>query len=64
MVLTCLVPKISYVVFLRVTKNADKRGNTPRERPLELKALTKEEFDKIVRSELMTAPAPLPSTFI
>jgi fumarate hydratase, class II len=56
MVLTCLVPKISYDVSLGVARNADKRGDTPRESSLELKARAMEEVDKIVRPELMIAP--------
>jgi fumarate hydratase class II len=62
MLVTCLVPKIGYDLSSKVAKNADKEGITLRESALELKALTADEFDQIVRPELMIAPAPLPST--
>lgn len=60
MLVTCLVPKIGYDLSSKVAKNADKKGTTLRESVLELGTLTVEEFDEIVRPELMIAPAPLP----
>jgi fumarate hydratase, class II len=61
MLVTCLVPKIGYDLSSKVAKNADKKGITLRESVLELGALTGEDFDHMVRPELMIAPAPLPS---
>jgi fumarate hydratase class II len=61
MLVTCLVPKIGYDLSSKVAKNADKKGITLRESVLEFGALTAEDFDDIVRPELMLAPAPLPS---
>ena len=62
MLVTCLVPKIGYDLSSQVAKHADKKGITLRESVLELEALTAEEYDRVVRPELMTYPAPLPST--
>lgn len=61
MLVTCLVPKLGYDLSSKVAKHADRRGISLRESALELKALAAEEFDQIVRPELMLAPAPLPS---
>lgn len=61
MLVTCLVPKLGYDLSSKVAKHADRRGTSLRESALELKALAAEEFDQIVRPELMLAPAPLPS---
>jgi aspartate ammonia-lyase len=57
MLVTCLVPTISYDLSSKVAKNADEKSITLRESVLELGALTAEDFDHIVRPELMIAPA-------
>lgn len=56
MLVTCLNPVIGYDMASKVAKNAHKKGTTLKESSLELKALTAEEFDNIVRPELMLAP--------
>lgn len=56
MLVTCLNPVIGYDMASKVAKNAHKKGTTLKESALELKALTAEEFDNIVRPELMLAP--------
>jgi fumarate hydratase class II len=60
MLVTCLVPKIGYDLASKVAKNADKKGTTLKESVLEFGFLTAEEFDEIVRPELMIAPHALP----
>ncbi|KAG6236138.1 hypothetical protein E4U25_004063 [Claviceps purpurea] len=58
MLVTCLNPKIGYDMASKVAKNAHKKGLTLKESAMELKALTSEEFDELVRPELMIGPAP------
>jgi fumarate hydratase class II len=58
MLVTCLNPKIGYDMASKVAKNAHKKGITLKESALELKALTEEEFDTLVRPELMIGPKP------
>ncbi|KAL2890974.1 Fumarate hydratase, mitochondrial [Ceratocystis lukuohia] len=58
MLVTCLNPKIGYDMASKVAKNAHKKGLTLKESALELKALTEEEFDTLVRPELMVGPSP------
>jgi fumarate hydratase class II len=41
----------------KIAKNAHRRGITLRESTLELEALSAEEFDEVVRPELMVGPA-------
>ena len=57
MLVTCLNPVIGYDMASRVAKNAHKKGLTLKESAMELKALSEEKFDEIVRPELMIAPA-------
>merc|ERR1712000_550300 len=58
MLVTCLNPKIGYDMASKVAKNAHKKGLTLKESAMELKALTEEEFDSLVKPELMVGPAP------
>lgn len=58
MLVTCLNPKIGYDMASKVAKNAHKKGLTLKQSALELKALTEEEFDNLVKPELMIHPAP------
>ncbi|KAF3942383.1 hypothetical protein ABW19_dt0205731 [Dactylella cylindrospora] len=56
MLVTCLNSKIGYDMASKVAKNAHKKGLTLKQSCLELQALTEEEFDELVRPELMIAP--------
>ena len=56
MLVTCLNPRIGYDAASRVAKNAHKKGLTLRESAVELGALSGEEFDRLVRPELMVGP--------
>jgi fumarate hydratase, class II len=58
MLVTCLNPKIGYDMASKVAKNAHRKGLTLKQSALELKALTEEEFDELVRPELMVGPSP------
>ncbi|KAI0173801.1 fumarate hydratase [Pestalotiopsis sp. NC0098] len=57
MLVTCLNPKIGYDMASKVAKNAHKKGLTLKESALELKALSSEEFDSLVKPELMIGPS-------
>ncbi|KAG9248049.1 fumarate hydratase [Calycina marina] len=56
MLVTCLNPKIGYDMASKVAKNAHKKGLTLKESAMELKALSEEEFDRLVKPELMIGP--------
>lgn len=56
MLVTCLNPKIGYDMASKVAKNAHKKGLTLKQSAMELKALSEEEFDKLVKPELMIGP--------
>lgn len=56
MLVTCLNPRIGYDAASRVAKNAHKKGLTLRESAVELGALSAEEFDRLVKPELMVGP--------
>ena len=56
MLVTCLNPKIGYDMASKVAKNAHKKGLTLKESAMELKALSEEDFDNLVRPELMLGP--------
>ncbi|KAI5801460.1 putative fumarate hydratase [Peziza echinospora] len=56
MLVTCLNSKIGYDEASRVAKNAHKKGITLKESALSLGSLTEEEFDALVKPELMIAP--------
>ena len=58
MLVTCLNPKIGYDMASKVAKNAHKKGLTLKQSALELQALTDEEFDTLVKPELMVGPKP------
>lgn len=57
MLVTTLNPKIGYDMASKVAKNAHKKGLTLKQSALELEALTEEEFDTLVKPELMIGPA-------
>jgi fumarate hydratase class II len=57
MLVTCLNPKIGYDMASKVAKNAHKKGLTLKQSALELNALTEEEFDTLVKPELMIQPS-------
>ncbi|OBR08680.1 Fumarate hydratase [Colletotrichum higginsianum IMI 349063] len=57
MLVTTLNPKIGYDMASKVAKNAHKKGLTLKESALELNALSEEDFDKLVRPELMIGPS-------
>ncbi|KAH8791835.1 fumarate hydratase [Hyaloscypha finlandica] len=56
MLVTCLNPKIGYDMASKVAKNAHKKGLTLKESAMELKALSEEDFDRLVKPELMIGP--------
>lgn len=56
MLVTCLNPVIGYDMASKVAKNAHKKGISLKESAMELKALSEEKFDEVVRPELMIAP--------
>jgi len=56
MLVTCLNPKIGYDMASKVAKNAHKKGLTLKQSAMELKALSEEEFDDLVKPELMIGP--------
>lgn len=57
MLVTCLNPKIGYDMASKVAKNAHKKGLTLKESALELKALNEQDFDSLVKPELMVGPS-------
>lgn len=56
MLVTCLNSKIGYDEASKVAKNAHKKNLTLKQSALELGSLTEEEFDQLVRPELMISP--------
>jgi fumarate hydratase class II len=56
MLVTCLNPKIGYDMASKVAKNAHKKGLTLKQSAMELQALSEEDFDKLVKPELMIGP--------
>ncbi|KAI1483362.1 fumarate hydratase [Daldinia eschscholtzii] len=58
MLVTCLNPKIGYDMASKVAKNAHKKGLNLKDSAMELNALTSEEFDTLVKPELMIGPKP------
>ncbi|KAJ2986102.1 hypothetical protein NUW58_g5192 [Xylaria curta] len=58
MLVTCLNPKIGYDMASKVAKNAHKKGLTLKDSAMELNALTSDEFDTLVKPELMVGPKP------
>ena len=57
MLVTALNPKIGYDNAAKVAKKAHKEGTTLKESALSLGLLTEEEFDRLVRPELMLGPS-------
>lgn len=57
MLVTCLSPSLGYDLASKVAKHAHQNGLTLKASAIELNALTEEEFDQLVRPELMIAPA-------
>jgi fumarate hydratase, class II len=56
MLVTALAPKIGYDNATKVAKTAHKNGTTLREEAVRLGFVTEQEFDEIVRPELMLGP--------
>ena len=56
MLVTALAPTIGYDNATKVAKTAHKNGTTLREEAVALGFVTAEEFDKVVRPELMISP--------
>lgn len=57
MLVTALAPKIGYDKATEVAKSAHKNGTTLREEALRLGYVTQEEFDALVRPDLMISPS-------
>ncbi|KFH43308.1 Fumarate hydratase-like protein [Hapsidospora chrysogenum ATCC 11550] len=58
MLVTCLNPKIGYDMASKVAKNAHRKGLTLKQSAMELEALSEEDFDNLVKPELMVGPSP------
>lgn len=58
MLVTCLNPKIGYDMASKVAKHAHKKGLTLKQSALELEALSEDDFDTLVKPELMVGPSP------
>lgn len=56
MLVTALAPTIGYDNATKVAKTAHKNGTTLREEAVKLGFVSEEEFDKVVRPELMISP--------
>jgi fumarate hydratase class II len=56
MLVTALAPLIGYDMAAKIAKNAHKKGTTLLESALELKAVTEEDFHRVVRPESMLGP--------
>ena len=56
MLVTALNPHIGYENAAKIAKKAHKEGTTLREAALALGLISAEDFDKIVRPELMLGP--------
>jgi fumarate hydratase class II len=56
MLVTFLNPKIGYDMASKVAKNAHKKGLTLKQSAMELQALSEEDFDALVKPELMIGP--------
>ncbi|MCJ1298602.1 fumarase fum1 [Hypocenomyce scalaris] len=60
MLVTCLTPQIGYDKASKVAKNAHQHGRTLKESALSLGVVTAEEFDRLVRPDLMISPSVAP----
>jgi fumarate hydratase class II len=56
MLVTALAPSIGYDMAAKVAKNAHEKRITLRESAIELKAMSGEDFDRLVKAEEMTKP--------
>jgi fumarate hydratase class II len=56
MLVTALAPKIGYENAAKIAKTAHRNGTTLREEAVGLGFVSGEEFDRLVRPELMTRP--------
>jgi fumarate hydratase class II len=56
MLVTALNPKIGYENAAKIAKKAHKEGTTLREAALATGLISGEDFDKLVRPELMIGP--------
>ena len=61
MLVTCLSGTLGYDTTGKVAKHAHKQGTTLREAALELKVMSGDDFDRVVRPELMIEPSDLSS---
>lgn len=57
MLVTCLSGTLGYDTAGKVAKHAHKTGLTLKQSAVELNALSEDEFDRLVRPELMLEPA-------
>ena len=60
MLVTCLSGTLGYDLSGKVAKYAVERDLTLKEAALELGAISEEDFDRVVRPELMLAPSDKP----
>jgi len=56
MLVTALAPTIGYDAAAKIAKTAHKNGTTLREEALATGLVTAQDYDRIVRPELMTQP--------
>jgi len=56
MLVTALAPTIGYDKAAQIAKAAHANGTTLREEALRLKFVSADEFDRLVRPEIMTRP--------
>jgi fumarate hydratase class II len=56
MLVTALAPVIGYDAAAKIAKTAHKNGTTLREEALASGLVTEEQYDKVVRPELMIGP--------
>ena len=57
MLVTCLARRLGYDLSGKVAKHAHETGLSLKQSAVELKALTEQEYDELVRPELMLVPA-------
>ena len=61
MLVTCLSGTLGYDTAGKVAKHAHKQGTSLREAAVELDVMSGEDFDRVVRPELMIQPSDLSS---
>ena len=59
MLVTCLSGTLGYDTASMVAKHAHKQGTSLREAALKLNVMSGEDFDRVVRPELMIEPSDL-----